>query len=137
LQSLTFSLSKKEISSENLIIINSDIQLINSFSGTEKELAKALKNTHSKILVFVEEQYKFVAKNNYRNIGMAMGIAFGAAFSSFLDNPGFGISIGMILGLIVGTYLDKNAKKDGKQLDYDINDKAKRKFKNNYLLFIT
>jgi len=33
----------------------------------------------------------------------------------------------MILGLIVGTYLDKNAEKDGKQLDYDINDKGKKK----------
>ena len=127
MEDLIEALNKKEIPAELLTVINDDIKLVNSFSGTDKELTKTLRKTHSKILKFVEKELKLVAKNHYRTLWMAIGISvfgisMGTVFSTVFGNYsylGMGIPIGMVFGLVIGANLDKNAEKDGKQLDLD------------------
>ena len=122
MENLIDALSKKDMPAEILASINADIKLLNSFSGTEKELTKILRKTYSKILAFVEKELKFVAKRHYLSLGMVFGMLAGVVFSSVFDNFGFmgmGISIGMLIGIIVGTNLDKKAEEGGKQLELE------------------
>ena len=123
-QNLLIALDKKGISTDVLGVINVDIRLLNSFLGTDKEKAKALRKTYAKILKLIEKELKLVTKNHYRNLwmalGMAFGVPFGTVFSSILNNYAFigiGIPIGMAIGIAYGTTLDKNAEKEGRQLE--------------------
>jgi len=127
LQKVIDALQKKEISQDVWNIINTDIKLINGFSGTEKGLKKALKKTALKILGLVEKELQYVSKNHYRNQWMALGMAIfgvtlGTAFSAIIDNYAFigiGLPIGMALGMAYGATLDKKAEQDGKQLELE------------------
>lgn len=126
MQRLIQALEKKEIPTENLIVINADIELINSFSGTEKKLIQILKKTNSKIITFVEKELQFVIKQHYRSLGIVFGMFAGTMFSSISGSigimdigtsTGMGILVGMVIGIIVGSYLDVKAEKNGLQLD--------------------
>ncbi len=127
MEDLIDALGKKEIPEELLTVINDDIKLVNSFPGTDKELTKTLRKTHSKILKFVEKELKLVAKNHYRTLWLAIGISvfgisMGTVFSAVLGNTGYigmGIPIGMVIGLVIGANKDKYAEKERKQLDLD------------------
>ena len=126
MQTLIETLGSKDIPSEAMTFINERIKLMNSFAGSEKELTKTVKNTYSQILKFIKEKLKFVPKNHYLSLwmvfGMLAGVAFSTVFSSFGfmgmgSSQGIGISIGMLIGIIVGTNLDKQAEKNGNQLE--------------------
>jgi hypothetical protein len=126
MQILIEILEKKDIPSEVITFINERIKLMNSFSGSEKELTKTLKNTYSQILKVIKEKMKFVPKNHYLSLWMVFGMLAGVLFSSALSSFGFmgigsshgmGISFGMLIGIIVGTNLDNQAKKNGNQLE--------------------
>jgi len=125
MQQLIQALEKKEIPTENLIVINRDIELINSFSGTEREVIKILKKANSKIIKYVEKELQFVSKQHYRSLGIVFGMLAGTMFSSIFGSigmgigisTGMGISFGMLIGIIVGSYLDGQAEKKGLQLD--------------------
>lgn len=122
MERLIEALSKKEIPTEILSSINTDIKSLNTFSGTEKELTKILRKTYSKILALVEKELKFVAKRHYLSLGMVFGMLAGVVFSSLFDSfgvAGMGISIGMLIGIIVGTNLDKKAEEEGYQLELE------------------
>jgi hypothetical protein len=126
IQQLIEALTKKNVPSNELAFINERIQLINSFDGTDKELARTLKSSYSKVLTFIEEKLQFVAKNHYRmrwmGYGMLAGIVFSSTFSS-LDfmgiggSAGIGLSIGMLIGIVVGTNMDDQAEKQGRKLN--------------------
>ena len=116
------ALSTKEIPSEVLNSINEAIKLLNSFSGTEKELTKAFNKKYTSILALVKKELKFVTKNHYKTLWMVMGMSFGVVFSVILGDSGniaIGIGLGTLLGIIVGTNLDKNAKESGNQLQIE------------------
>ena len=126
MQRLIQALDKKEIPTENLIAINMDIESINSFSGTEKEMVKILKKANSKIIKFVETELQFVPKLHYRRLGIIFGMLVGTMFSSLFGSigimdigtsTGMGISFGMLIGIVVGSYLDDKAEKNGLQLE--------------------
>lgn len=128
MQNLIEALNKKDTPEEVASTINEDIRVANAFSGTDKEVRKELRRTHSKILKLLEKELKWVPKNHHRNtwlaIGMAaFGIPLGAAFSS-AGNPSnlaLGIPMGMLIGMVVGAEMDKKAKKEGKQIDIEFN----------------
>lgn len=117
LQALIEALTKREIPSEILNMINSDIQKINNFSGTDIELRKSLRKAYSSILKLLEKELGWVTKDHYRNLWMSIGVALGVAFSASFDNNGMGLIIGLVVGLTVGLNLDKKAAQSGKQLD--------------------
>ncbi len=129
MHNLIGALVKKEIPVEIVKTINDDVEKINAFAGTEKELKKELQKTHCNILKYVEKELKYVPRNHYRNtwlaIGMSVfGIPMGMAFSMSLNNYAFigiGIPIGMSIGMAIGTGMDKKAKEENKQLDIEVN----------------
>jgi hypothetical protein len=126
MQNLIEALNNKKTHGEVASIINKDIRLLKSFSGTDKEVRKALRRTHSKILKLVEKELKWVPKNHYRNTWLAIGLAafgipLGVAFSSAgnSSNLAIGIPIGMVIGMAIGSLMDKKAEKEDKQLNIE------------------
>ncbi len=126
-EKLITELNKKEIPTEIANTINEDIDVVNSFSGSNKDLLKLLRKTPLKILTLLEKELKLVPKNHYRNrwiaIGMAaFGIPLGAAMGASLGNMAFlgaGLPIGIAIGAGVGTAMDSKARDSGKQLDLE------------------
>lgn len=127
-EKLINELNKKKIPLEITNSINENIDEINSFSGSNKDLLKILKKKQSKIMKLIEKKLELVTKNHYRNIGLAVGMSgigvpFGVSFGLSLENMAFigiGIPIGLAIGLLVGTLKDKKIKENGKQLDIEI-----------------
>ncbi len=119
-------LNVREIPHEVVTIINQKVDTINGISDS-KMLSKQLRKSYYDILKIIEKELKLVPRNLYRNrwmaIGMsAFGIPMGVAFSSSIDNMSFigiGIPIGMVIGMAVGSKMDKTAKEEGRQLDFD------------------
>ena len=126
-EKLINALKKREIPSEIVNTINRDIDEINAFSGSHKELSNHLSKTQYNLLKLIEKELKLVTKNHYRNMWMAVGMAafgisFGVAFGVSLGNMayiGIGIPIGMAIGIGVGTAMDKKAIDKGNQLDLE------------------
>lgn len=121
-------LRKKDLPGSIVEDINTKIVVLNSVSGSEIELKKALKGTESEIIKLLEKELKMVIKNYYRNLWMVLGMAafgvpLGVAFGLSIGNMGMmaiGMPIGMAVGLGVGMSLDKKALEDGRQLDFEI-----------------
>lgn len=121
-------LKNRELPEKIVNSINTEIDQIYSFSGTEKELIKQIRKTQSTILTLIEKELNLVTKNHYRNtwlaVGMAaFGIPLGTAFGIINGNMGLlglGLPIGMAIGVAVGSGMDKKAFEDGRQLDLEI-----------------
>lgn len=114
------ALNKKETPGEVASVINDDIRVLNAFSGTDKEVRKTIRRTHSKILKLVEKELKWVPKNHFRTTWLAIGLAaFGIPLGAAFSNLGLGIPLGIIFGMVVGSQMDKKAKKEGRQLDIE------------------
>lgn len=121
MQNLIEALNKKETPGEVASTINKDIRLLKSFSGTDKEVRKTIRRTHSKILNLVEKELKWIPKNHHRNTWLAIGLAaFGIPLGAAFSNLGLGIPLGIIFGMAVGSFMDKKAEKEDKQLDIDV-----------------
>lgn len=125
---LIVELKKKSIPDEIVMMINKEIETINDFSGSDKELLKLLRTTLSKIITLIEKELKIVAKNYYRSLwlslgmaafGVPMGVAIGAS-SGNMAFLGIGIPIGMLIGLAIGSRMDKKALDEGRQLDLEL-----------------
>ena len=120
-EKLIFELKTKEIPEEIVIFINKNIEEINSFSTSDKELKKQIKKTQTRILKLIEKELHLVTKNHYRNtwfiLGMLIGVALGSANTSLLA---VGIPLGFTIGIAIGTSKDKKAKDNGLQLDIEI-----------------
>ncbi|NER14863.1 hypothetical protein GWK08_15510 [Leptobacterium flavescens] len=124
-EKLINELKQKELNDKVINSLNESIDHINSFRDTDPELAKQLRKTQSKILMFVAKELKLVVKNHYRNQWMALGMAtfgipIGMAFGVSLSNMGLlgiGLPMGMMIGILVGSAMDKKAQDNGKQLD--------------------
>ncbi len=127
MQNLLIALNKKELTEAVTTTVSSDIQSLNSFQGSERELKKALNKAQSKILKFVESELKFVLKNHYRSIWMVFGMILGMALSYLSGNPtyiGIGLPVGMLLGMSYGTTLDKKVEQEGRQLELEAEEKV-------------
>ena len=107
--------------------VNQNIEDINSFSGSNRELRALMRKSQSRILNLLEKKLKLVPKNHYRNRWMAIGmtvfgIPLGAALGAGSGNTSsiaIGIPIGMVIGLAIGSGMDKKAFAEGKQLDLE------------------
>jgi len=127
-EKLIDELKKREMPSEIVNSINQNIEEINSFSGSNKDLRKQIRKSQSNILKLIEKELKLVQKNLYRNRWMAIGmtvfgVPLGMAFGASLDNMAFlgiGIPIGMVIGMAIGAGMDKKAFEEGRQIDLEI-----------------
>jgi F0F1-type ATP synthase assembly protein I len=126
-EKLINELKKREVPSEIVNSVNQDIDDINAFVGSNRDLLKQLRKKQSGIMKLIEKELKLVTKNYYRNmwlaLGMAFGIPFGVVFGISLDNMAFlgiGIPIGMAIGIAIGTAMDKKALDEGRQLDLEV-----------------
>ena len=107
--------------------LNLKIDALNQMKGTEKEYRKAVVNTEYKILKFLEKEHKIVPKNHYQKTWLALGMAvfgvpIGVAMGTALGNMGFmgvGIGMGLAIGIAVGAGMDKKARDEGRQLDFE------------------
>ena len=118
-------LNKRELPSEIISSINGDIEIINSFTNSEKELRKLISKTQSRLITLLEKELKLVTKNHYRNTWMAVGMAafglpIGIVFGTNLGNMGIGLPMGMLIGMAVGSRMDKKAYDEGRQLDLEM-----------------
>ena len=128
-EKLLEELRKKEIPEKIISSINTNIDQLNSVSGSEKEFKKQLFKTRGAIILLLEKELKIVTKNHYRNsylaIGMAViGVPLGVILGIFLDNMGLigiGLPFGMVIGMLIGANMDKKAFVAGKQIDLDMN----------------
>lgn len=126
-EKLILELAEKEIPSGIVKHVNQEIETINAFTEPNKGLSKQLRKSTMSILRLIEKKLKLVPKNLYRSrwmaIGMSMGVAIGAAFGVSMDNSGsiaIGIGIGMVIGLVLGARMDKKAKEEGRQLEFEV-----------------
>lgn len=125
---LISELRKREIPENISLQINQQIESVNSFYGTTKELAKLMKKRQNAILKLLEKELKIFPKNYYRNLWMvlglsAFGVPLGAAYGTLIGNMGMmglGMPIGIGIGLAIGVGLDKKAKDSGRQLDVEV-----------------
>ena len=107
--------------------LNLKIEALNKMQGTEKEYRKAVVNTEYKILKFLEKELKLVPKNHYQKTWLAFGLAvfgvpLGVAMGTALGNMAFfgvGLGMGLPIGMAVGAGLDKKARDEGRQLDFE------------------
>lgn len=127
-ESLINELKKKKLPENLVLFINSKIEEVNSIEDSKKRLKNKIKKNQSKIIQQVEKESKIVPKNYYRNTWLAIGMAafglpMGVTFGTSLGNMGFiglGLPIGMAIGIAIGTSKDKQALKEGRQLDFEV-----------------
>jgi len=127
-ENLLRELRTRQLPVEIISGINQEIEELNIFPGSNKDMLKLLRTKQSEILQLLEKELKLVTKGHYRNLWMSLGMAafglpLGAAFGLSLGNMayiGFGLPLGIALGMAYGTSLDKKACEEGKQLEVEI-----------------
>ncbi len=126
MQNLIAAFNKKELPSEIATKLNDDLRLINTFSGSDRALAKTLRKSYTRALKIVEDKLKYVTKFHYRNMGIAFGLLAGVVLTPIFErlefmgigsSIGLAIPLGMMIGMVIGTNFDRQAEKDGRQLD--------------------
>lgn len=126
LSSLLDAIRLKEIPASTETKINEIVTGVNNFPGPDPQLIKQISSAQSAILKLLENELGLVGKNHYQlqwlALGMAtFGIPLGVVFGAALGNMAFlgiGLPIGMAIGIAVGTSKDKQAKEEGRQLDW-------------------
>lgn len=127
LDHLIKELGKREIPLEIITVVNQEIEKINSFSGSDKDLLKQLRVSKKLVIEMIEKELELVPKYHYQNKWMAFGILAGVLFSTIFNQLGFsdtwnslgmGISMGLLFGMLAGKNRDEKAFKVGKQLNF-------------------
>lgn len=121
-------LNERTLINKSVQEINTEIDLINNVRVSSNILRKQIRKSQAKILRIIAKEDNVVVKNHYRNLwlvlGMtAFGIPLGTAFGASQGNMGMigiGMPIGMVIGIVVGTKKDKEAAKNGYQLNIDL-----------------
>lgn len=125
-QNLIGDLRKRELDSEIINTINQEIEIINSFSESNKVLLKQLRKSKAKILEMIEKKLKLIPKYHYQNKWTALGMLAGVLFSTLFSQLGFsdtwnslgmGISMGLLFGMLAGKNRDEKANREGFQLN--------------------
>ena len=121
-------LKKRELPPNMEKSINHEIKKLNNCSKMNIKLSLQIIKSQSRIIQKLAKELQIVPKNYYRNqwlaIGMAaFGIPIGVVFGTSLGNMAFiglGLPIGIIIGIALGAQKDKKVKKNGNQLDIDV-----------------
>lgn len=126
-EKLLNDLNKRELPAVISSTINNNIEEINSFAGTDKELRKRIHKIQSQLIQILGKELKLVIKNHYLIIGLSVGMAafgipIGLVFGTIFENMGFiglGLPMGMMIGMLIGFVMDKKAYEEGRQLNLE------------------
>ncbi|HSM63455.1 MAG TPA: hypothetical protein VK833_05905, partial [Gillisia sp.] len=129
LNELIQELNYRELPPEVVVVMNVEIDRLNTLPDTHHRLLAGTKAVKRKLLKSALEDLELVPKNYYRNmwlaIGMtAIGLPLGVVFSSVRDNVSFisiGLPMGLAIGVAIGTFYDKKAEEENRQLELEIN----------------
>ncbi|MEJ2583644.1 MAG: hypothetical protein P8Z38_00930 [Robiginitalea sp.] len=121
------ALRERDLPGPVIEALNLKIDALNELEGTEKAYRKAVVGTEYKILKFLEKEHRIVPKNHYQKTWLALGMAvfgvpIGVAMGTALGNMGFigvGIGMGLAIGIAVGAGMDKKARDEGRQLEFE------------------
>lgn len=125
-QNLLGELGERQLTEEVVMGINEHIQAVNEVTVSAKVFSRELSKRQAKILTILQKKLKLVPKHYYRNLWMvlgmsAFGIPIGTVMGAVRGNMGLigiGLPIGMCIGIAVGSFMDANAKKEDKQLEF-------------------
>ncbi len=125
-QNLLGELGERKLPEDVITAINAHIKDLNGVTDSTEAYTKELRRKQAKILTILQKKCKIVSKHYYRNLWMVLGMStfglpFGVVFGAVTDNMGLlgiGLPIGMCIGIAVGSFMDANAKKEGKQLEF-------------------
>lgn len=128
IQKLCTELESKTIPEPIVSRINEIIENLNRTNLETRKDKSQIHKAKQLIITTLRQELKIVPKNYYRNLWMvlgmsALGIPFGVAFGIALDNlafMGIGIPIGMSIGMAMGAGMDEKAKKEGRQLSFEV-----------------
>ncbi len=128
LNALIEELNKRTLPDNIVLSFNALISEVNNYEGDKSGYIRKLRKVRFYIIRTCEKELKLVPRNLYMvrwmSIGLsAFGVPLGVIYGMLMDNMGFigvGIGIGMTIGLSVGAGMDKKAKKEGRQLDVDM-----------------
>tara|TARA_R100000935_G_C2835473_1_gene167843 strand:- start:2102 stop:2563 length:462 start_codon:yes stop_codon:yes gene_type:complete len=117
-------LNKMELPPEVVVSLNTQLENLPLFSGSEEQFLIKLKNTKMVLLKILYQEVHVVPKSHYRDLWMALGLSIigipiGILFFLFLDNSiyiAIGIALGFVIGVLIGNYLDNQAEEEGRQL---------------------
>lgn len=127
-EKLLKELKGRDIPDTIIADINTEVDLLNAFMGSNKDFKKPLRKSKAAIIKQLEKELKLVPQNYYQSTWMALGMTvfglpFGTIFGMSLDNMAFlgiGLPIGMGIGIAVGSAMDSKAKEEGRQLAVDV-----------------
>jgi hypothetical protein len=121
---LLSELRKKELDADLIKRVYREIEYLNTISESSKLLKSQIKKKQSTIIKLVEKEAKLVVKNHYRNLWLAIGMAaFGIPLGLAFGNMAFlgiGLPIGFAMGIAIGSNMDKKAKEEDRQLDFEM-----------------
>ena len=112
--SILSDLEKMNLTKEQLISIEEEIQTLNIKSNPENK-KKYFKQKLAEFLKYLTPKLSLISEGYYTGIGMALGTSFGVVFGVISSNITYGLIFGMILGLIIGATMDFKAK-NGRQV---------------------
>jgi hypothetical protein len=108
------SIKKKDLTEKQLQLIEEQISVLNLKTNTENK-RKYYGQRLSEFKTFLKKEFSFIAKNHYRNKGIAIGISIGIAIGvTTTFNIALGMSVGMMFGLAIGQSKDTEAKGKGR-----------------------
>ena len=125
---LLSELKTKELPEGMIRFINVEVEGLNYNPNSGKKLRKQMVRKQQKIIKVLEKELNLVPKNYYQNHWMALGmvvfgIPLGTAFGTGTGNISFlgvGLPLGLVIGMLIGSGLDKKAKKENRQLDFEL-----------------
>ncbi len=109
-------LGKRNLSEREILSIELELDALDLYSNpnnNKKYFNKAL----SKFKEYLKIEFSLISEGYYTALGMSLGICFGVAFGSLIDEKlgvSTGLVVGMVIGLLIGSYLDNQAKAQGK-----------------------
>ncbi len=127
LKNLAEAIDKRSLSLNEWESIKNQIKEINAFQGSKRDFKKLVKKSYMQMLTYLEDSLNLVAKNHYQVQWMMYGIfaggilsalSFNIEFLGFPTNAGILMSFGLIGGILIGSEKDKQAQKEGRQLDF-------------------
>lgn len=125
-ESLLKALRKRELPEEAIEGINKEVEKVNA--APLEKLKNTIRKSQTRILRVVEKEAKVVPVNYYRNLWLALGMSvfgmpLGVVLGTTLGSMAYlavGLPIGLSMGIAIGTNMDKKAKEEGRQLEFEL-----------------